>query len=58
MGEPGRFPTLVGMQVLHAMVSTVGRLKDSYPVYLPVDAEVVDVHAHAPDAGTTDEGGN
>jgi hypothetical protein len=41
-----------------AMVSTVDRLKDAYPVYLPVDAEVVDVHAHAPNADTTDEGGN
>jgi hypothetical protein len=42
----------------HAVVSTVDRLKDTYPVYLPVDAEVVDLHAHAPDGDTTDEGGN
>jgi hypothetical protein len=44
---------------IHAMVSTVDRLADAYPVYLPVEAEVVDLHAHAPDADTTDdEGGN
>ncbi len=41
-----------------AMVSTVSRLADAYPVYLPVDAEVVDAEAHAPDANPTDEGGN
>jgi hypothetical protein len=41
-----------------ALVSTVNRLSDAHPVYLPIDAEVVDDHTHGADAnGSEEEGG-
>ena len=38
-------------------VATVNRLSDAHPVHLPIDSEVVDMHAHGADQpGSSEEG--